>query len=60
MAADCNVVCSYISRRDWASIRPPPHELTLEGVEFHAVESHEVLHPAVLDAQIRKGGGRSQ
>lgn len=60
MAADSDVVRSYVSRCDWVSICPPPYELTLEGVEEHGVESHEVLHPVVLDAKIRKRGGRSQ
>ena len=42
---------SHRSSRHWQPVRTATHQLTLESVELHLVEQHEVVHPLVLHEQ---------
>ena len=54
VAFDCNVVQLQISSGHICGIFPgiSPHELALVVIEVEQIESHEIVHPIVLDAHV--------
>jgi hypothetical protein len=48
LTTDCDTVSSNVCRCDCRAVRSPTNKFTLEGIELHPIESHEVLYPCVL------------
>ena len=52
MAVDAEAVPLQLIAGERRAIRHATHNLVLERIESHAIESHKVLHPLVLLTQV--------